>query len=379
MRMTNGRLGSQVAMSRLGWADVAKTGAILLVVIYHVGGTGVGMLTPGNTGLVTTVWSTVNTVLLPTRMPLFFLVSGVLATAAITRPWTAVWRGRIANMLWPFILWTLLYSVLYGFLYARSTPVEGFAASAVTVFLGGNAYWFLAALVFFFCTARLLRRFPRTLLFISIAAWLCAPLLRTFLEQFLDPTLTTTVFRWCTFLVWFVVGCFARRLVERVAALPAIAVPLAMGLYGVVAVFVYSHEGPAFPWVPVLNILGIVSAVTLSAQLATFAPVRRVGGYLARRTLPIYLLHPVLLAAVILVAQYPSGTSTVTPDSRLLNIALVPALVAALVLVSVKTYDLTLGSRFEWLFRFPGGARKRRIDDSTSTEAPVATSDARSV
>ena len=53
------------------------------------------------------------------------------------------------------------------------------------------------------------------------------------------------------------------------------------------------------PLTAVLSILGITFFLVASRLLATVGAVRRLGSYLAARTLPIYIFHPLLLALLI--------------------------------------------------------------------------------
>ena len=346
---------------RLDWVDIAKAGAILLVVVYHVGSNGLSYLTPGS-NRAEDVWATLNAVLMPVRMPLFFLVSGVLAVGAIQRPWGLVWRKRVADLAWPFALWTLLFAVPYALAYSE-TGVTGTALEAGSwALIAAGAYWYLPALAVFFVVAWLLRRTPILLLIVAAAAWQGAPVIRSALGDEIDPDAVLTIYRWATFLVWFALGVAARPLIERIAHLPVYVSLVTAPLYAVAAVLVYQH---GWSLVPALNVLGLITALILSAQLARLPRLVRLGSYLAKRTLPIYLIHPILLA--ILVAFLGSRVPNITA----LSLVLVPVLVIAFTWLSVNAYDALTG-RAPWLFSLP--RRRTRIDPPTladNDEAPA--------
>lgn len=331
---------------RLDWVDIAKAGAILLVVVYHVGSNGLSYLTPGS-NRAEDVWATLNAVLIPVRMPLFFLVSGVLAVGAIQRPWAMVWRKRVGDLLWPFALWTLLFAVPYALAYAEQSVTGTALEAASWTPIAAGAYWYLPALAVFFAAAWLLRRAPVVLLVIAVVLWRGAPFIRGAVGGFIDPDATLTIYRWATFLVWFALGAAARPLIERIAHLPVYVALITAPLYGVAAVLVYQH---GWALVPALNVLGLITALIASAQLAKSARMVRLGSYLAKRTLPIYLIHPILLAIVV------AFLGSRVPNMTVLSLVLVPVLVAAFTWLSVRIYDALRGQA-DWLFSLP----KRRI------------------
>lgn len=349
---------------RLDWVDIAKAGAILLVVVYHVGSNGLSYLTPGS-NRAEDVWATLNAVLIPVRMPLFFLVSGVLAVGAVQRPWSRVWRKRVADLVWPFALWTVLFAVPYALAYSEA-GVTGTALEAASwALIAAGAYWYLPALAVFFVVAWLLRRTPLLLLVLAVALWRGAPVIRSALGDEIDPDAVLTIYRWATFLVWFALGVTARPLIERIAHLPVYVSLVTAPLYAVAAVLVYQ-----FGWslVPALNVLGIVTALILSAQLAKSARLVGLGRYLAKRTLPIYLIHPILLAILVgfLGARVPNSTAV--------SLVLVPVLVIAFTWLSVKGYDALTGPA-GWLFKLPQRTRGERqgvtLPDTDKAPAPA--------
>lgn len=268
----------------------------------------------------------------------------------------------MADLAWPFALWTLLFAVPYALAYSE-TGVTGTALEAGSwALIAAGAYWYLPALAVFFVVAWLLRRTPILLLIVAAAAWQGAPVIRSALGDEIDPDAVLTIYRWATFLVWFALGVAARPLIERIAHLPVYVSLVTAPLYAVAAVLVYQH---GWSLVPALNVLGLITALILSAQLARLPRLVRLGSYLAKRTLPIYLIHPILLA--ILVAFLGSRVPNITA----LSLVLVPVLVIAFTWLSVKAYDALTG-RAPWLFSLP--RRRTRIDPPTladNDEAPA--------
>jgi len=338
--------------TRLDWVDLAKAAAIVLVVVYHVGGTGVSRLLPGADSWAVDGWRLVNSALLPVRMPLFFLASGVLAARALERGWSRLLRPRVGNLLWPFLLWSVVFAVVTGFAYAPQDPLGYTRENLAAIPVGGTAYWYLSVLVVLFVTARVLRRFGSSLLVLATVAAGLAPLVAPALADVLGDAAATNVARVCYFAVWYFIGCFGRPLVERVAGLApwpllAVAVPAYVGL--VVLVYV---RGTSVDLSAVMSLVGLTAALVASAWAARAGWVRRLARYLGARTLAIYVLHPILLNLLVVAAR---ESGWVAPHSPVVALLLVPVLSIALTAAATGLYDLSGRIGLRWLFTLPGG------------------------
>ncbi|UFU02193.1 acyltransferase [Ruania suaedae] len=347
--------------SRLPWIDIAKAAAIVLVVHYHVSVAGAPQLLPDSTSAVVAWWRDLSLAMIPLRMPLFFLTAGLLAGGAIQRPWSALWRPRIGNLLWPFLLWSVLFAVLCAPRYDPEEPVRYMRRSLEAIPFGGTAYWFLSVLVVYFVIARLLRRFPHLLLLGAVAAVGLAPLVGSFLTDALGApdALATNASRAASFAVWYFLGCFARPVVTQIATRATWAgAATATALYVVIAWALY-FAGMAASITDLLNlalnVLGLVAALQLAVLASRAGPARRLGHYLAGRTLAIYVLHPILLSGVIVAVRRGDGTAVLPLTSPILNVLLFPLLTVALVAASTALYDLARRVGAPWLFALPGG------------------------
>ncbi|MEE6273357.1 acyltransferase [Georgenia sp. MJ206] len=343
---------------------MAKAGAVVLVVLYHVGRTGLSHLLPGSDSLVVAAWGGINEALLPVRMPLFFLASGILAAPAMARPWARLWRPRVVNLVWPFVLWGVIHALTAGLAHGGDDVPGQVLASLAAIPAGGTAYWYLAVLVVIFVLARLLRRAPAVLVVASVAALGVAPLVPAALSGTVGEAAAVNVGRVCYFAVWFLLGCFARPVVERVAALkPWPLVAASFVLYAGLAYLVYVRKLSAPPGV-VLTVVGLAGAIAASVLLARSARVRRLAAYISRRTLAIYVVHPVLLTLAVAVVRTDDGT--VLPlGSVAVDVVLAPVLTVALVWLAVLAYDISSRVWMGWLFAPParraaGGVRSTR-------------------
>ncbi|MFC9332452.1 acyltransferase family protein [Arthrobacter sp. NPDC057009] len=345
---------------RLHWVDTAKAATILLVVLYHVSGTGITMLFPGTTSFAMTVWNELSRMLLPVRMPLFFLAAGMLASKAIHRPWRTSWRSRFADILWPYILWSVVFALVAGVAYRPTDPWGYTEFSLGTVLQGGTAYWFLPVLVVFFATAKLLRGHPQLTTLVALLLLVVQPAVARQIPEFVPDALATNIGRLVTFALWYFVGCYASTYVRRLAATGTRALMVgAVVIYGGMAYLVYVR-GTELPVLTVATVTGLMAAITLSVWASRFAPVRAASRYLSARTLPIYLVHPVLLSVLGGIAIFlGGGRSPIPQDVVLLNVAAVPLMVVVTTAGSLAAYDLAIGSRFRWLFQPP-----RRVADA---------------
>ena len=74
------------------WVDVAKGACILLVVLHHAVVKDLALQTPAALDPVADAWQWVTMALKPVRMPLFFVLSGLVASSAVRRPWAQARR-----------------------------------------------------------------------------------------------------------------------------------------------------------------------------------------------------------------------------------------------------------------------------------------------
>lgn len=339
---------------RLHWVDFAKAVAILLVVLYHVSITGVDLIFPGTGSFALKAWEEISRMLLPVRMPLFFLTAGMLASSAVLRPWKASWRSRFADILWPYLVWSLMFAGIAGFAYQPGNPLGYAQFSLGTIPQGGTAYWFLPVLVVFFVLAKVLRPVAPLAILGALILLSVQSVIGDHLPGFIPSELAANIVRVANFALWYFLGCFAAPSVRRIAAAHSTALMLgAVGMYAALAYLIYLR-GTELPLSITITVTGLVSAVTLSAWATRYAPVRTAARYLAARTLPIYLIHPFLLALIAgLLILAGDGQSVLSQSLPVLNAVAVPALTILLTAASLLAYDFLLRTPLRLLFRFP--------------------------
>ena len=342
---------------RLHWVDVAKAVAIVLVVLYHVGGAGMDRMFPDPGGHASGLWTRVNAALLPMRMPLFFLTAGLLAHRAVRRPWPVVWRGRVVVLMWPYLLWSVVFAAIAGFAYSPEDPAWYTVNHLQTLPFAGTAYWFLAILTIFFVAAKLLRKWPATVLTVTLVLAVSAPYIEPVIAESFPEITTYAIIRVGRYAFWYFLGCYAYDAVERLAHVNPWPLVLGGGSAFVVMTYFSLAEGYDRPLAFALSVAGLTAAVGGSVVAVRAAPVRRVARYVAARTLPIYLVHPLLVNLLVLAMVHLGGP--LGPDETLAT-WLAPVITLACVVVSVVVYDRVSATRAAWIFAPPAMLTRER-------------------
>ncbi|MCU1691804.1 MAG: pyridoxal-5-phosphate-dependent protein subunit beta, partial [Frankiales bacterium] len=145
---------------RQPWVDAAKGVLILLVVLWHVVRKHYVLL-PWVPGPVAHGWSTASFLLQPVRVPLFFVVSGYLASRAVRRSWPDLLRGRVLRDYWTYVVWLLLGSAFFLVGPPLTTHTAHSVPELLVAAVAGNANtWYLYALAAYVVVARLSLRLP---------------------------------------------------------------------------------------------------------------------------------------------------------------------------------------------------------------------------
>lgn len=278
---------------RVGWPDVAKGICILLVVLWHVV-TKVAVGIPG-AGPVTDAWVMLNAQLLPLRIPLFFLVSGMFAARAVSAASGGSWRRRAGRLALLYVVWVLIQTVVLAlapeFDTARAT--DGWKLLAQLTISPTNL-WYLLALAVYLVVGRATRGLPTAVVLpvaFVIAAVAGAGVL---------PDLGN-LWQLVQNLFFFLVGLRLWAVVERFATRSGFGVLLALAAGYAGALAVVSVLGIRLvpgTW-PLLCLVAVAFGVSLSVLLDRHVEVvARPLRWIGRRTLPIYVLHMMPLALI---------------------------------------------------------------------------------
>lgn len=275
---------------RESWPDFARACAIVLVVLYHSRHT-TWIMGFHDDGPADRVWALISDVLMPLRMPLFFVISGMFAARAIDRPWAQVAVRRVWNSLYLYVLWAVIY-----LLAIPAWPTLGRSAFTLPqqigmIVIGDTPAWYLWALVVFFLFARATARLPAVLVLgIGFVGALVGPSLTGVLHN--PPRLALQ----CLF--FFMLGARFSPIPMKIARAATPLRLLASTALMLVLLAAYHVKVPGiFPFAGMAAVLWGITATSLATR--HFAVLRGAGGWLGSRTLPIYVMHFVVLTLLL--------------------------------------------------------------------------------
>lgn len=346
MTQVTGRHRVVAPETRVVWVDAAKGMSILLVVAHH------SVLFLESTGQAPAAVVAANSALASLRMPLFFLASGLFAAAPLAAPWRTVLHKRVALYLYLYALWTV---IRFAFFLSVPGVVDPYDSTdpvglALALLVPGPGMWFLYALAVFSVIAKVIRRVPVTLQLVGAAV--LSLLAGAEMVQF-DSFSWTFMTR---YLFFFLLGCHARRLIERLArSSNAMWVVIAAGLcvggaVGAVLLGVRLVPGVALA----LNCLAVTFGVLFAAWISRY----RIGRPLVligRRTLPVYLIHVLWLAGIMIGLQR-------VDLPPLVGYVLPVVLAVVLTALSLLTHRLLVAGGATWLFALPSRVAYRAPD-----------------
>ncbi|WP_375426337.1 acyltransferase family protein [uncultured Friedmanniella sp.] len=145
-----------VRRKRLEWMDQLRGTAILLVMIWHAPAIPAlfgAKMSPGV--------QAANMFFLPFRMPTLMVLSGMLLPASLRKSLPKYYVGKIAAIVWPYVLFVMLDRHLLGYAH----PWWHWRSWYATSYL-----WFLFFIGVYYFIAPLLRRVPTLAIVIAFAA-----------------------------------------------------------------------------------------------------------------------------------------------------------------------------------------------------------------
>lgn len=343
---------SPTSKGRLAWLDLARGLVVLAVVLMHVGIYQYLPLTEGLESRAPLFWTNVSLVLEAVRMPALLVISGWLASSAISKGlFSHKVRHRLLANSYLYVVWLAIYAAITVLLDARDVA----QAVAPEQFLGQllvpySTLWFLAGLVWYTAFFAATRKLDwRIVLAVSFAISATASL-----------TLSTSLGLWVKIpqlLFFFGLGLYGRSLWKSVASTPWRSLLIGGAVTGV-GVAVHDLSGEAawgYPFSVMASIGGVVTVFSLAALLAASGALwTRPLVWVGRHTVSIYVLHyPALMALTVI----PEGPLYEWPRVLLETRAglwLYPLIFTALIVAaSLLVEGLARALRFTWLFELP--------------------------
>jgi uncharacterized membrane protein YcfT len=344
------------ARERMEWVDLAKGATMLLIVLLHTVLKHVDLL-EWQIGLpLERAWGELNAFFAPVRMPLFLMLSGLLASSALARGGRQAFLRRVANPYLLYVLWfaiNTVFLVIFDFTAQENLTEVSAAALLRNLVFPQTTLWYMLALTVFFLAAMLLRPLgPAVPIAASLvvsaavyAGWIVLP----------DWTgLTESILRHFPL---FLIGALVPALPRRVAAVRGVW-PLVGAALFYVAMLLASRAGlkELFGYGPFTAIVGAMIGVLVAVRLTGLRRLSAILVWIGRRTLPIFVLHIPFLAVLHWLATGPAAALW----DPLLTSTAVAAVYPLLVTVTgtaacLGVHALAERGRAGWLFALPIG------------------------
>lgn len=336
---------------RVDWVDIAKGIAIILVVLNH------STLILSQNDLADPLWAKINSNFRSFRMPLFFFASGVFAASAMRRPWKQFWNSKLAIFCWTYAIWIIIRFGYFLVVPMEARPQENNVEKLLLAPVWPTTgLWFLFALFGFFLITKFLNPFLRPGIQLVIGAALSilsfAPAVITVGNLAYDGMLR--------YYLYFLIGVHLRKLFFNLAVKPRpIMTILSIGAFWGFLILIRGTDLGNLPGSrTALSLIAIVAGVLL-AKLFSCTPLHRPLAYLGKNTLPIYVAHVILIAAMtsamLVMVPAPSRALTIILPAVFVVLGLViPLIIVRLVSRSPLRYLYEVPP---WL-QFQNGANK---------------------
>ncbi|WOF22327.1 acyltransferase family protein [Microbacterium betulae] len=342
---------------RIVWIDAARGVCVLAVVLMHTTLSAyLGHLAPGSS---TGFWTWFIDAMTPFRIPGLAMLSGLLLARRIRAGWTdRSVRASVASSYWLYAVWLLAFALFAGLVgsYVWTGPIgtgDGVRWDAYLnqLVVPRTLLWYVFALAVWTALLTTLRRVDPALVLVVLAV---VSVCSHYVPVLDDNDQYRNVLRYALF---FAIGVYGSSwLRDRVGArhLPLIVGALAISLTTGLVIL----GGGGDPHVEaVLSVpRDAASAVLLLCVTAVVCQARPVGAALAwvgRRTLPVYVLHGILLEAL----SYIPHWSLVIDRTVVRSLA--PLLVTiAIAVVSIALHELVMRTPARVVFELPRPLRR---------------------
>ena len=329
--------GATVSPLRETWVDAAKGIAIISVVLYH------SVILMADIGLAS-IWVPLSGLLDSFRMPLFFFTAGLFAAKALQLSFGALFRRRVARLLWLYLLWSLIYVTVFQFVPIAREGGPTWLGFLLIPIWPNASNWFIYALALFFMVTWLLRTLPVWVQFLPALA--LTVVFGTRLVSSGSEPLDKMAIYYVYFLAAVHFGSFARRLAPSVRIWHCVLLALA---YGAIATAIVLTAVERIPGVRIIaSVIAIATGLSVAVildRLRAFQWLHRLGSH----TLPIYLIHfyPILIT-VALIRQFDV-------ELERASLLIPPVMAVVAILVALGLWRLT--RRVPGLYDLPGAGR----------------------
>lgn len=334
---------------RFPWVDAVRGSCVLAVVLLHFC---LAAFYPHMWGTKTVdVWAALNSFMTSIRMPTLFAISGFLLSSRIRRGWADP-RTRFSALhaYYLYVVWLIVYALLAIWFPTGARPLTnagGWMDLAEQLVNPHTMLWFVLGLAFWTAVLATARSLP---------IWLVLPALFAL-------TVATFMIEWSTQLDFYIrilrygfyigVGVYLRPAIERLINQRVWwTVAASSALYVAFRVLTPIEESLGLPFsifIPLRDLAAVGVAMSLVSVLVAYVkPIRIALGWVGERTLPIYVLHSLVIWSLV---KIPGWASTVGLPVYKYVVPGIWTVIVALVCIAI--YKLAMLTPLRYLFDMP--------------------------
>ncbi|NYF09634.1 putative membrane protein YcfT [Leifsonia sp. AK011] len=258
--------------SRREWMDVLRGLAVIMVVVTHT-----VRLVQYYDEPVPVLPMIVN-ILTPLRMPLLFLLSGMLVPRSLAKGTWGYLKGKLSKVLYPYVLWT----IILAFLTAFSVSVFVFPDLLHLLFVeSATPLWFLGYLLLYYLIALLCRWVHPLIIAVAAVGLSMLPI---------DGEWARFWYQAVAFFIGVALGPFITGF-EKFLTNRALCAVLFVGALAAMTIqTLVGESAQGVIWKVAVTLAFFVGAAGLVMPIAgsrAFRPIR----YIGERTIKVYILH----------------------------------------------------------------------------------------
>jgi uncharacterized membrane protein YcfT len=288
--------------ARIDWLDIAKGISIFFEVINHT------LLYLDLHHLAPDLYSRISDIMTPIRMPLFFTVSGFLATSATQKPWREFLYRKVRLLLYLFAVWSTIRWLYFRYIQVNGLlPTEGNDLYQLVEmwWAPSTGIWFIWALAIYMVATKAVSSLSHAAV-IGVAAIIS---LLTFGNHL--PVDLFTHRNLLQYFVFFLFGCwYGKAVVHKITARPVMTAVVGFLAFSVLYVLRWRLQAiDKGAWAMASSIAGLAWLCGTAMLMSRIQRVRQAFSYFGQNTLPVYVTHVMIVSALAAMISLAIGPS----------------------------------------------------------------------